>query len=366
MILAALSAIFSTVSFAEEGGPDLRPSVVPDIREEDSELVVETGDFVAVPIPMSNPTIGTGLILGGAYFWPQTEQEKSAQPASLTAAAALYTNNDSMGLAVVQQNYWNRDRWRFTGALGATDLRLSLLAPGEASVVPGIDWRVEGTFVLANISRRVMGNWYLGVFGRSVNATQSVEFSGPIDGGFEIGPVRSTGIGASLEYDSRDMPINTYSGQSLKVSALFNDKRFGSKKNYQSYNAAFRSYHTLTDSWILGWELRGCRREGSVPLWDACMINLRGFSVTDHIGKGSASGQVEARWRMNQHWGLVGFGGAGYITSTFNDYREQELVPSYGVGIRYMVLATKRINLRVDYGRSGDSDALYLSVGEAF
>ena len=31
-----------------------------------------------------------------------------------------------------------------------------------------------------------------------------------------------------------------------------------------------------------------------------------------------------------------------------------------------MVLATKRINLRVDYGRSGDSDALYLSVGEAF
>jgi hypothetical protein len=31
-----------------------------------------------------------------------------------------------------------------------------------------------------------------------------------------------------------------------------------------------------------------------------------------------------------------------------------------------MVLAAKRINLRLDYARSTDSDAIHVSVGEAF
>ena len=31
-----------------------------------------------------------------------------------------------------------------------------------------------------------------------------------------------------------------------------------------------------------------------------------------------------------------------------------------------MVLQSKRVNFRVDYARSDDSDALYISVGEAF
>ena len=40
------------------------------------------GDFVAVPIPMSNPTLGTGLMGGAAYFYPQTEEQKASQSAS--------------------------------------------------------------------------------------------------------------------------------------------------------------------------------------------------------------------------------------------------------------------------------------------
>ena len=54
---------------------------VPDIREDDVPLKVQKGDLVAVPIPMSNPTLGTGLMGGAAYFYPQTEGE-SHSPAS--------------------------------------------------------------------------------------------------------------------------------------------------------------------------------------------------------------------------------------------------------------------------------------------
>lgn len=49
-----------------------------------------------------------------------------------------------------------------------------------------------------------------------------------------------------------------------------------------------------------------------------------------------------------------------------SEFREREAIPSYGVGLRFMVLESQRINMRLDYGRSNDSDAVYLSVGEAF
>lgn len=80
----------------------------------------------------------------------------------------------------------------------------------------------------------------------------------------------------------------------------------------------------------------------------------------------SASGQVEARWQLSERWGIVGFAGAGYVGKSFNRIREREAIPSYGTGIRFTVLKAKRINLRLDYARSTDSDAIHVSVGEAF
>ena len=162
------------------------------------------------------------------------------------------------------------------------------------------------------------------------------------------------------------MPLNTYSGQYFTADALFNDEALGSDKTYQSYSLAFRSYHELRESLVLAWELRGGIREGTTPLWDACTLKLRGFPATDYLGRETASGQVEARWRLSNRWGLVGFAGAGYVGNSFSEIRDREAIPSYGAGIRFMVLQAKRINLRIDYARSNDSDAIHVSVGEVF
>ena len=62
----------------------------------------------------------------------------------------------------------------------------------------------------------------------------------------------------------------------------------------------------------------------------------------------------------------MGFAGGGRINKAVFGLREEEIVPSYGLGLRFMVLKSKRINLRLDYARSDDSDAWHLSVGEAF
>ena len=173
-------------------------------------------------------------------------------------------------------------------------------------------------------------------------------------------------MGAYVEYDSRDNPFNSSSGRYFKFDTLFNDEAIGSNKTYQSSSATYRSYHKLADTLVLAWEAQGCQRGGTAPLWDACTVKLRGFSATDYLGKVSASTQVEARWQWSDRWGMVGFAGAGYVGGSFSGIREHEPIPSYGAGLRFTVLKAKRINLRIDYARSTDSDAIHVSVGEAF
>ena len=366
--VSALGLIFvatAVLAQNDDSATDTRPSVAPDIREDESRLKMQKGNFVVVPIPISNPTLDSGLVLGAAYFYPQTAEQKEAQPASVTGGAAMYTANDSRAAGLVQQNYWRDDRWRFTGAIGAADLRLSLIAPDEDSGTESVDWRISGTFLLARLSRRISGDWYGGFYVRSVDANQGLSF-GDDSFDFDTGDVRSAGLGMTVEYDSRDLPINTYTGRYLKIDALFNDEAIGSNDTYQSYDVGFKSYHEMTDSVVLAWEALGCQRKGTVPLWDSCRIKLRGFSATDYLGKASYSAQAELRWRMSRRWGLVAFAGAGEVANSFSGFRERASIPSYGAGVRFSVLPAKRVNMRLDYAKSRDSDAIHFSVGEAF
>lgn len=356
---------------AADDEPDERSVVhgsplTPDIRENETKLKAQKGNFVVVPIPISNPTVGTGLVAGGAYFYGQTESKKAVQPASVTAAAGFYTDTDNYGYGIVQQNYWNENRWRLTGAVGYANLDLELLPNNNTGNAQDLRWLVDGAFSYAKIARRVGGHWYVGAQLRYVDVNQGLA-SSLTGASLDSSPdIRSTGIGATFEYDDRDMPINTYRGKHFHAEMLFNDKALGSSNTYQSYTLGYSAYHELSASWVLAWEAEACTKVQTVPIWDACRIDLRGFSATSYLGRQSASAQLEARWRMNRRWGFVGFAGAGYVGGTLDDVREREAIPSYGIGVRFTVLPAKRINLRIDFARSTDSDAIHVAVGEAF
>lgn len=341
-------------------------SFPPDLREDDVKLKMQKGNLVVVPIPLSNPTLDSGLILGGAYFYSQSEHQKRVQPASMTMVAGMQTSSDSTALVLAQQNYWDQDRWRFTGVLGYGDLKLELLGPDESGNGPGTDWQVRGSFAYARISREIARNWYLGPILRYVDIDQGLIFDSSPTQFNANNVIKSAGLGARVEYDSRDMPTNAYRGRLLQVEALFNDPAFGSDEDYQSYNLSYSSYHELSVPVVLAWQVAGCLKAGSIPLWDTCRVNLRGFPATDYLGKSSTIAQFEARWRMNERWGLVGFAGAGKINDSFSEFRDDDIIPSLGFGVRFKVLQAKRINMRLDYARSNSSEGVYLSVGEAF
>ncbi len=339
---------------------------VPDIRKDESKLKLQKRNWVVVPIPMSNPTLDTGLVLVGTYFYPQTDEQEKVQPPSVTGVVGFRSSNDSNAFAIAHQSYLSENKWRVAGIAGHADMKLELRAPGPDGVGPSIGWSVKGELSAIRVARRIAGKWYAGVVARYFDMSQSFEVD-TISAEFNTAAdILAIGVGVNVEYDNRDKPLNSYTGSRFKFSTLTNSKGLGSDDTYHSYQASYASYHSVSPSLVLAWELQGCKKTLKAPLWDACRVDLRGFSSTDYLGLSSASAQVEARWRFHRKWGVVAFAGGGYYKNAFSETRERELIPSYGIGLRFLVLKSQRINMRLDYGRSTDSDAVYLTVGEAF
>lgn len=369
--LQTASETHKSTSTGSYGVNNIIPEWTPDLRAEDTRLKAQKGDFVAVPIPIADPTIGTGLVIAGAYYYSQTTTEQAVQPASTTQAVAAYTDNDSYAYGLMQQNYWDEDNWRFTGTAAYIALKLTLLDSKYTQSGKGLDWNIEGTLLKGQLLRSVGESWFVGGQIRLINNEQTFSSSGEgpdIEGNTEdeFGKAKANGAGILVQYDTRDNQTNAYSGQRFEFDAMFNDEFLGSSNTYQSYQARYRYYYHLLTPLVLAFEARGCAKYGNAPLWDYCTLGLRGFSATKYLNKASSSGQIEARWKIFGDFGVVGFIGGGYDSKELSELWDDEMISSYGIGIRYMVLDSQRINLRLDYARSGDNDAIYVSVAEAF
>ena len=367
-----------SLSGTDDSDPEKQP-VSTDLPEESNQdstdkntkfkfLSKKPENLLLVPIPTSNPTFGTGLILGGTYFYKQTEEQKESQPASFTGVAAGYTDSNSWFAGVMQQNYWKEDRWRFTGVAGYLNLELELNpAVNEGGDTRPLGWFMDGGLFQARISRKLRGHWYLGLTTRYLDISQTFDRNIEDDRFSLQSEISVTGIGLNLDFDSRDVSFNPYRGRYFELKAMTNDQSGSNADSYQTYRARFRSYHSLADTLVLAWDINGCSRSGRVPLWDTCRLALRGFPGTEYMGMQSLYAQAEVRWRFHKKWGMVGFAGAGRVDDTFGSTGEDETIPSYGVGLRFMVLESQRINVRFDYARSDKgNEAWYLSVTEAF
>jgi hemolysin activation/secretion protein len=78
------------------------------------------------------------------------------------------------------------------------------------------------------------------------------------------------------------------------------------------------------------------------------------------------SQQAAYRWNFYKKWGVVAFAGIGQVGENVSDYNTENILPSAGVGLRFMLSKTTKFNLSVDYAVGQDSDALYFYVGESF
>ena len=330
-------------------------------------------DLVIAPIPISNPTIGTGLALVAMPFYHLGK----GSPLSNTVLAAGLTSSGSWGVGAAQSTRLRGDDLRFDGTIAYADLRYRFYGKGADAGKAGVSVPiVQKGFVFAPEALvQMLPRTFLGVRYRGMRVETAVEGStGALPASIaEALPgsvtIFSSGLGPKASFDTRDNDMNPSSGILADFRANFADESFGSDFDYQTFELSGNYYRRAWHG-VLALRAYACRASERTPLFDLCFYgagsDLRGYEAGRYRDRAMLATQAEYRFPLGGRWGGVVFGGWGKVGGSFADMGKEPDLPSVGAGVRWLAAQKARVNLSVDVARGRDDTGIYVYVKESF
>lgn len=327
--------------------------------------------FIVMPIPMSDPHLGTGL---GVVAMALYHDREEGGPWT-TGVGGFYTDTESWLAGVFHKANFDNDRYRLTAGAGYGVFNVDFFGigadAGARDVSIGLEQDVGGLIVDALM--RVRPHLYLGARyrGATVNTaidTSELPFSDLLPPSFELESATSA-LGISAEYDTRDDKFAPARGLLFDGQLLYASEALGSDFDYGVAQLALNGYQPVGDI-TLAWRGSLCWSGDDAPFYDLCNYgsqnDLRGYSSGQYRDHAMFAVQAEARAHLFWKVGAAAFAGVGAVAPDFGSFDGDELLPAAGVGLRYQASERYRINLSIDYAVGEDSDAVYFRVGEAF
>lgn len=184
-------------------------------------------------------------------------------------------------------------------------------------------------------------------------------------------PYVNSGAGISLSYDTRNRAF--YPTKGFFVQSIFTsyNRYIGSENDFSKWIVDMRLYQHLFKNHILALQFYNYSSFGETPMRNMAAIggqdNLRGFYRGRFRDENAAT--LIAEFRAPVFWkiGICIFGGAGNVYSTKYPFVKNELLYSFGGGIRLNILEREKLNLRFDYGYYNKyNSGFYVTIGESF
>ena len=345
---------------------------VPSLSSLESPGKAGKPSFVAVPLPNSNPTIGTGL--GAAallFFRPSRSDEVS--PSSTAGLGGIYFDTKSWAVAGGVRLNLREDRWRVTAAVAGADLRYDLYGTGADSSSPAVGVRQSTFGGLLQAQVRLFGRIYAGARYVLAQVKTDLETGGTR---FPSGilpnetDLRVAALGPVFTFDSRDNQFFPLRGWAVDVRSDFYGRDLGSEYGFEKYELNVRAFFPVRGKDALAAQAYACGIGGRAPFFLECLYGsagvLRGYPVGKYYDETMFGVQVEYRWHVFPRWVAAGFAGIGGVAPTFGSYSSESLLPAAGVGVRWIAEPKEKATLRFDYAWGKDRGAFYLGIGEAF
>jgi outer membrane protein assembly factor BamA len=190
------------------------------------------------------------------------------------------------------------------------------------------------------------------------------------EGSIAPGGARSTGIGASLTWDSRDHAFYPGNGGLYQFESALFPEFLGSEHAFTRTTLDLRRYVTLGGPHILAVQLYGSTVGGTPPFFKLSALGgeslMRGYYQGRYRDRIFATAQAEYRLTLSRRLGVVTFAGVGDVGSTLASLTMRTLKVSAGLGLRFALNPDERLNVRMDWGFGRGTDGLYFSIREAF
>ena len=175
--------------------------------EESQSFFKRDSRLAIVPIPKSDPTIGTGMALAGIYIHPKSGDSPEA-PTSLSGVFGMYTDTDSWATGVFHDGFYSEDKYRLRAILAYGEFNLRFYGIGNDAILSDrpVDYKVEATAFLPRLLFRLpLKNWLFGPRYIHVRVDNTFDLSSllPILPEIEV-PTETAGLGLVAVYDSRN------------------------------------------------------------------------------------------------------------------------------------------------------------------
>lgn len=322
---------------------------------------------VVVPIPISNPSIGTGLAVTALYLHPQ-KKEGTEVPTTTSGVVGLYTDSESWLAGIFHDGFYRDDRYRVRAALGYGDFKLKFYGIGNDSIFRDnpISYQARTTAFMPRVLFNLpSNNWFLGPHYFYLNLDYVFDFSSLLPGLPKRKDSSTTaGLGLVAVYDSRDNNLWPAEGTWFEMTATNYGENLGGDFDYYKLILKFAQYFPLAETIILAYRLDSKSINGGAPFYDLSQVHLRGFPSGRYVDNYAVSGQVEGRWNFYKRWSAVLFGGVGRIAEEFNELSSSPNLYAGGGGIRYRIKEKEKLNIGVDVTYGDGNVEFYVVVGD--
>ena len=363
LVLAALSgpARAQVDKNAEERFDEARANPTP---------IGGRGNWVIVPIPVANPTIGNGLQLAVLYLHPKQPGGESA-PGSTSGLVALRTDKGAQVLGGFHDGSFDNDRYRLNAFAGSARFNLKFYGIGEHSplVDHPVPYEMDGGLAQVRGGVRVPGteHLYAGLTYQFLQSTLTFKAS---EISTELPDVpasfHSAALGPQVTWDSRDSNYYPTQGQHARLSWLNYGKRWGGDFEFDKVDAFYNHYLPFGTKSLLALRVRYQGASEGTPFFALPTLDMRGFSADRYRDNHTLSGTAEWRQKLTDRWGVVGYAEAGRFASSMHQLGDGRTIRTVGGGVRWRVTAERDMNIGVDYAVSSDDRAVFIQIAERF
>ncbi|WP_075603764.1 BamA/TamA family outer membrane protein [Saccharicrinis aurantiacus] len=322
-------------------------------------------------IPIINYNASQGALIGalGQAFYKLNAQD-TISPSSSTGLFGIYTTNSTFFTALFQNLYWNEDKWRAKVAAGFGQMNFQYWQQLPINDGAFVDFSTDATFALARIERKVFKQLYFGVEGTLSKAETGFDLPDFVPDSIRYDSRNMNNIGILLNYDLRDHQMNPYSGFNVSFKNLIYKTWLNSGNDFNKIELVYNHYYQIKNERnIIVSRFKTSIASGDVPFQGQSVVgqdDIRGYTAGKYRNNQIYALQAEYRWRFYKKWGMVGFAGLASAVESASDLFSTSLLPGAGVGLRYMMIPSERINVGFDVAAGKDDWGLYFRIGESF
>lgn len=350
-LIATTAACAAEESEAGAGSPE---------ETSQTRLGFRSGSFIALPIPVNDPTFGTGLVLGGGYLW----QADEGSDTSFIGGGAFGTDEESYAGGLGGSLSFADGTYSLTFFAGAADVNYDLYLLGNPVRVQQEGAALQAEFlygftptVSAGFSLRYLDSEITGIAGRETPAL--------ID---NLANNSLGTLGFVFDWDTRDDTIYPTQGGDLNFSSAYTLEFGGRELEYARTVLSYDHFWSLAERSVIGVQATGCTVADRAPFFDTCLLGqeLRGFSLFQYFGDKMLTGQAEYRQRLGRRLGFVLFGGLGEVEKT-SVSESSGVRYAGGGGLRFRVSQEFGLDMALDLAVNDEEETLvYFTVGQAF